>query len=78
MPKITTTTTRNADKIFETLEARRRFIKATQADIARLIVKPNGRPITRATYYNWITKGTTAENVARIRQALAEFAKPNP
>lgn len=58
-------------KVFDTLEARRRKLGATQADIARII------GISRASYINWVKRGTSESNAKRLSDALADFTKEN-
>jgi len=56
-------------KVFDKLEARRRFLGAKQSDIAKII------GVHLRTYMYWIKIGTTQTNVDRITSALAIYAK---
>lgn len=66
-----TITTERESKTFDQLEARRRWLGATKAQVAGLI------NISVRTYTTWVTVGTTPKNVERIRTALLEYAKEN-
>jgi predicted XRE-type DNA-binding protein len=62
-------TIQKESKVFGTLEARRRALNASQADIARIL------GVSRATYINWVKRGTSEFNVKRISNALATYQK---
>ena len=56
-------------KTFSKLEARRRFLGATQSDIAGII------GVSTRTYLNWVKIGTTQKNADRISEALLACSK---
>jgi len=56
-------------KVFDTYEARRRFLGATQAQIAQLL------DVSTRTYITWVKVGTTEANAERIAIALKEYAR---
>jgi hypothetical protein len=58
-------------KAMLTIEARRRFIGMTLADLCgRADIAPN-------TYRTWAKRGTSLFNIKRLGDALADFAKEN-
>lgn len=64
-----TITTERETTSFATLEANRRWLGATKAQIAGII------EISVRTYSTWVTKGTTQTNMERIRKALHQFSE---
>jgi DNA-binding transcriptional regulator YiaG len=70
MAKLKTRITKEVEtKAFSKLEARRRFLGATQSDIAGII------GVSTRTYLNWVKIGTTQKNVDRIGEALLTYSK---
>jgi len=66
MAKVTMTVDTN---MFETFERHRRFLGATQAQIAKLL------NVSTRTYITWVKVGTTEANAERIAIALKEYAR---
>jgi len=67
MAKVTISVDTN---MFETFERHRKYIGATQADIAGIL------GVSTRTYITWVKVGTTEANAERIANALKQYAKP--